>query len=318
MDCRCSAVDDRFLECLPYFQESIAEVDTACEVWKHQSMEEKCASLLSKAGSYEPEPVGSDLRGEIERLRAQVELSWNAERRRLAGLGVRDGMRIVELGCGAGFFTHALARWMPHSTITAIDIDRRMLSAAAECFEKDDCRSRVQLRLASADATQLATDSFDLVISRYLMQHVADPDEISSEAYRILRPGGMHVIIDVDDGMWGIVAPAIEEFRQWHGRRARRQALLCGDRFVGHRLGRILRATGYCDVTLDVFAYDSDELGMAAFDRQLTPDQFLPLLEDNKMSPEEYLESVFLYRKFTDTPGCFVMMIGFIARGVKP
>jgi hypothetical protein len=125
-------------------------------------------------------------------------------------------------------------------------------------------------------------------------------------------------MIDIDDGIWGLAQPEFPEFRAWHLARARAQAGRGGDRFVGRRLGRILRAAGYVEVELDLFAYDSDKVGIEALAAQLSPEQFLPLLEGGGMTLDDYIRACAATRSFLESDNHFLWMVGVIARGEKP
>src|SRR5689334_21822532 len=104
------------------------------------------------ACSYQPDRQPGGFDAEIARLRAQVELSWDVERRRLHGLGVSDGQTVLEPGCGAGQITRKLAEWLPHSRIVALDTDRRMLKAARE---EVGAQARVSFLQASVTAISM-------------------------------------------------------------------------------------------------------------------------------------------------------------------
>src|SRR5262249_25689026 len=149
-------------------------------------------------------------------------------------------------------------------------------------------------------------------------QHLPDPAAAAAEALRVLRPGGFHVVIDVDDGLWGLADPVVPAFRDWHRARAQAQSARRGDRFRGRRLSRILPDAGYANVELDVFAYHSDAVGLAAFAPQLDPDQFLPLVAEGRLSADDYARACALIQWFFASPDQFVLAVGFIARGEKP
>jgi len=144
--------------------------------------------------SYEAAREHADLDSEVERLRAQVRLSWNEESRALQAFGLRDGMSIVDLGSGAGFALARLLESHPSSRITGVELDSALHALAQASLEASP---RLALLNRSALDTGLPDDTVDFVIARFLYQHLADPISAAKEAHRILKPGGRLVVIDV-------------------------------------------------------------------------------------------------------------------------
>jgi ubiquinone/menaquinone biosynthesis C-methylase UbiE len=271
----------------------------------------------NRARSYQAPQPGRDFDRELERLRNQAELGWATERRKLAALGVRDGQYILEPGCGPGFITERLLSWLPSSRIVALDADPRMLAVATRTLSGIS-GDRATLLQAELSDTGLPGDSFDVVISRYLFQHLEDPVAAAAALLRLLKPGGFHVVIDVDDGLWGLAEPYVPEFAGWYARRARAQGQRGGNRFIGRRLGRILRQAGYANVAVDLFCLDSDELGIDRFKPHLAPEQFLPLLQEGSMTFAEYIRAWSLYNRFLAAGDPLILSAGFLVYAEKP
>src|SRR5258706_8305711 len=78
----------------------------------------------------DPRLASSWLHRDVERLRAQALLSWPREARALTQLGLQDGNAILEVGSGPGFITEQLLEALPHSTVTAVDLDPDMCDLA--------------------------------------------------------------------------------------------------------------------------------------------------------------------------------------------
>lgn len=271
---------------------------------------------MTRRYSYDPEREFRGLESELERLKAQASLSWQSEARVMRRLGVRDGMKVLEVGCGPGFITRQLCELLPNSRITALDIDSALLARARE-YLGDHLGDRVDFVSASVMATGLDSESFDLAISRYVFQHLAEPVLAAKEVRRLLKPGGSHLIIDIDDGLWGIVEPTFTQLRAIYAKYASSQEQLGGDRCVGRRLWRILRESGYSAVALDSFVYHSDEYGIEQFLPQMDPSRLLPLVMSKVISLEEYVLAQTLYHQFRQSEDAFVLMVGFIGTGVK-
>lgn len=91
---------------------------------------------------------------------------------------------IVDFGCGAGGLSRALAEHFPDKRIHAID--------TGKCAGKllQDAPSNLTYRTGSVlDATYPAA-SMDLVISRFVIEHLIQPERMLAEAHRILKPAG--------------------------------------------------------------------------------------------------------------------------------
>src|SRR6266550_9328851 len=103
------------------------------------------------------------------------------------------GTRLVDVGTGVG---HTLRRVAP-SFVSAIGVDatREMLEAGRGVLAGADIANAI---LVQADATALpiASRSADVVTSRLAAHHFADAAAAFREIGRILRPGGLFVLVD--------------------------------------------------------------------------------------------------------------------------
>src|SRR6266567_1830104 len=96
--------------------------------------------------------------------------------------------RVLEVGCGTGFFI--LNLWQagfvdePH----ACDLSPGMLAVCAENARRIGC----DIRLQTGDAERLPfpDGSFDLVVGHAFLHHLPNPHLALAEARRVLRPGG--------------------------------------------------------------------------------------------------------------------------------
>lgn len=108
--------------------------------------------------------------------------------RRLGLPGHGAGLRILDLGCGTGASTAALAAACPGAEITAVDASAGMLERARAKPWSDG------VTFVRAPAERLAEAGvegpFDAVFAAYLFRNVADPDAVLSEVREALAPGG--------------------------------------------------------------------------------------------------------------------------------
>ena len=105
--------------------------------------------------------------------------------------GLPAGARVVQLACGTGELSLALARRRPDLRISAIDIDPGVLAAGRAAAAARSLP--VEFRAMSMAGLDFADGSVDAVISRMglFLPGTAPFDVAAREAGRILRPGGV-------------------------------------------------------------------------------------------------------------------------------
>lgn len=113
---------------------------------------------------------------------------------------IEPGMRVLDLGCGPGFFASGLAQLVgAQGRIDGVDINARFAADATARFE-----DVAQLNFHHVTDHQLpfADQTFDRVICKNVLEYVPDLDATLSELYRVTRVGGRIHVIDSD---WGFV-----------------------------------------------------------------------------------------------------------------
>ncbi|HUD01952.1 MAG TPA: bifunctional 2-polyprenyl-6-hydroxyphenol methylase/3-demethylubiquinol 3-O-methyltransferase UbiG [Rhabdochlamydiaceae bacterium] len=93
--------------------------------------------------------------------------------------------KVLDMGCGAGFLTHDLAR-LGHE-VTGIDLSEDSLRIA----KKLDETGRIKYIQGDATAVPLPENSLDVVCAMDLLEHVENPKAVIQEAARLLKPGGL-------------------------------------------------------------------------------------------------------------------------------
>jgi len=97
------------------------------------------------------------------------------------------GRTVVDVGCGGGLLTEAMAAAGAH--VTGIDLGRAALAAA----ESHRRLSGLAITYRQIDAEALAEQTpgrFDIVVCMELLEHVPDPSSIVRACARLTRPGG--------------------------------------------------------------------------------------------------------------------------------
>jgi ubiquinone/menaquinone biosynthesis C-methylase UbiE len=102
-------------------------------------------------------------------------------------LGLREGDRVLDAGCGTGRALPPLrAAVGPSGVVVAADLTPAMLAAAVQAGRHRDG----QLLLADVTALPLRTESLDAVLGAGLIAHLPNPAENLRELARVVRPGG--------------------------------------------------------------------------------------------------------------------------------
>lgn len=126
---------------------------------------------------------------EIERLKTQAEMLRPITERVLLAAGIGPGMRVLDIGCGAGDVAILAAELVGTAgSVLAIDRNSQVLATARERAETAGVR-QIVFEERSVE-TFFDKDRFDLVIGRYLLIHQSDPVGLLRAAARLTKPGG--------------------------------------------------------------------------------------------------------------------------------
>ncbi|MGB9723054.1 MAG: methyltransferase domain-containing protein [Chloroflexia bacterium] len=120
-------------------------------------------------------------------LRREADLAFRRRVRTvLAYLEPQPGERILDCGCGRGFYLLFLSRLVPGARLYGLDREPGVLLQAQHHLPST-------VRLVQADACHLPFPEgfFDKAILSELLEHLPDDRAGLAEVYRVLRPGGV-------------------------------------------------------------------------------------------------------------------------------
>jgi ubiquinone/menaquinone biosynthesis C-methylase UbiE len=157
---------------------------------------------------------------ETQRLITQSRL-YNASTRRLfEDAGVRRGMKVLDIGSGAGDVALLAAEMVgPTGEVVGVDVNPAVLVTARE---RAAAAGLAQVRFLEGDVRTITLpDDFDAVVGRLVLLYVGDPVEAVRAAVRHLRPGGSVAFQDVEFTLpyaWasaGFLTPLMAQLWTW-------------------------------------------------------------------------------------------------------
>jgi ubiquinone/menaquinone biosynthesis C-methylase UbiE len=169
-----------------------------------------------------------------ERLLLLARERWDDTSALFARVGVRPGMRCLDLGCGGGEVTIELARLVgPNVSAIGVDMDEVKLDLARAAALQRGV-TNIEFRAINVNEWN-EPDTYDLVYARFLLQHLRRPVDLLQRMWAAVRPGGALAVEDADfDGF--CCHPANEAFEFFL--RAYRQVVerSGGDHAIGRKL----------------------------------------------------------------------------------
>jgi len=107
---------------------------------------------------------------------------------------IGDGdKRILEAGFGSARLCLALARDLPHSEITGIDISPRLVERATQIAQANDLRN-VTFRQNDIFALSFPDETFDVVFNEGVIEHFPNYQDAFAEMVRVTKRGGKVVV----------------------------------------------------------------------------------------------------------------------------
>jgi ubiquinone/menaquinone biosynthesis C-methylase UbiE len=165
----------------------------------------------------------------------------------LRELNLRGGEKILDVGSGLGQFSRAMARASGvGGFVLGIERSAEQLAEARKLAPAESGGGFVEFR--KGDALELPLrdsewESFDVVHTRFLLEHVNEPLRVVSSMMRAVRPGGRIILADDDHDLLRLWPEPPGFMPLWHAY-IRSYDRLGNDPFVGRRLISLLKSAG--------------------------------------------------------------------------
>jgi ubiquinone/menaquinone biosynthesis C-methylase UbiE len=141
-----------------------------------------------------------------ERLQLLARERWPGTAALLGRAGVAAGMRTVDLGCGGGNVTIEIARLIAPAIATGIDMDEVKLALAREAATTAGI-ANVEFRAMNLHDWHESA-AYDVVYTRFVLQHLSQPVQMLRQMWEAVRPGGVVIAEDADFDGWVCYPPS--------------------------------------------------------------------------------------------------------------
>ncbi len=122
---------------------------------------------------------------------------WLQNPEKILGPYIKEGMKILEIGPGMGFFTLPIARMVgADGKVIAVDVQTKMLRSLERRADKTGLRHRIEARLCPAASLNIGdlADTIDFAIAFAVMHEIPDPKAALNDIAVALKAGGILLI----------------------------------------------------------------------------------------------------------------------------
>jgi ubiquinone/menaquinone biosynthesis C-methylase UbiE len=192
---------------------------------------------------------------EQDRLKYQAQFT---EQTIYGNLDLTGVNQLLEVGVGVGAQSEILLRRFPSLQITGIDQSDAQLKTAREFLEsKSYANGRYELKQMDATNMDFESMTFDGAFICWVLEHVPSPERVLSEVRRVLKKGSKVYITEVMNHSFFLEPYSPNVWKYWMAMNDY-QHEQTGDPFVGAKLGNLLLAQGYQDISTEVKTWHFD------------------------------------------------------------
>ena len=105
----------------------------------------------------------------------------------------KNPKNILDVGCASGRMANEISKFFPQSRITAVDVYRKAIEFGQKAYPQ------INFKVADAHKLPFKSNSFDLVITYEVIEHLAHPLKALTEMKRVMKKNGNAIIV-MDSG----------------------------------------------------------------------------------------------------------------------
>jgi len=118
------------------------------------------------------------------------------KQKRIVGPYIEPGMTVLDLGCGMGYFSIAMADMVgPGGRVISLDLQQKMLDILMVRAEKKGLAERIRPVLAASDDLRL-DDKVDFALAMWMVHEVSDKGRFFGQVAKRLKPGAKLLVAE--------------------------------------------------------------------------------------------------------------------------
>jgi ubiquinone/menaquinone biosynthesis C-methylase UbiE len=118
---------------------------------------------------------------------------------KILGPYVKEEMKVLDVGCGMGFFSLPLAQLVgPNGKVICVDLQEGMLRSLQKRVNKAGLTDRIEIHLCAQDSLGLddLREEIDFALAFTVVHEVPDASRLFSEIYRMLKPAAKILVAE--------------------------------------------------------------------------------------------------------------------------
>lgn len=244
---------------------------------------------------------------ELKRLQSQANIA-SMEMKLLIEAGLPTHGKIVDIGCGPGYYAERIKKSNSELEIIGIDSDPVIL---------EEARTRIKTVQADACSLPFEDNVFDGSIARFVLQHIQNPQLAVKEMVRVVKPGGVIIIIDTDNDLW-LLDPEPALFSQVFSAYKYKAQQKGADPFIGRKLYRLLKDNSISNIHVGIHPITSCDIGTENFVQTILSGITMSSTDDELISKETIDVAQKNVISWGERDGSFGIVTVFLASGNVP
>jgi ubiquinone/menaquinone biosynthesis C-methylase UbiE len=121
---------------------------------------------------------------------------WIQNPRKILSRYIKEGMTVLDLGCGPGFFSIGIAQMVGKSgRVIASDLQEGMLQKIRDKIHGTELEERITLHQSQKDRIGVS-ENVDFVLAFYMVHEVPNQEKFFNEMRSIVQPKGQVLIVE--------------------------------------------------------------------------------------------------------------------------